>query len=374
MSKIVVIVVIILVVFVIASVTVGFIFSNQLLDPNHKRDFSLEVLNVSADSVTLPRTHDTEQRGIFGIGWNDGQDAAIVGDVTSETNDTVTRHIQQMTAPLFDHVMVEFRREVFLNNALRDTLGLRINTIQIPGPPGSLPALYVPGTLDTWAILVHGLNDQLDSGLRFFQPLAKLGMPILEASYRNDLNAPSSPDGLLHLGDSEWHDVDTAVQYALQHGAHHLVLYGWSMGGAIAEEFMRHSHYASSVQALVLDAPVLDWRSTLKLQAENRHLPDVFASLVELIATRRTGINFDNLDQLHQDQGNTPILLFHGTADETTPISVSETFAKEHADIVTFHPVNGADHVQSWNTNPQLYETQVSAFLTSALHLQSQQQ
>ncbi len=148
------------------------------------------------------------------------------------------------------------------------------------------------------------------------------------------------------------------------------MIYGWSMGGAITEEFMRHSQYASSVQALVLDAPVLDWRSTLNAQTEKRHLPDVFANLVEFVATLRTGINFGNLDQLNQDQGHTPILLFHGTDDETTPISVSETFAKEHSDIVTFHLVNGTDHVQSWNTNPQLYESQVSAFLTSTLHLQ----
>ncbi len=217
MRKIVLFVFVVLVVLVIALGTVGFIFSNQLLDPRHGRDFSLEVTNVSAHSVTLPRTHETEQRGIFGIGWNGGQDAAIVGNVTSETQNTVTRQLQQTTAPLTDHTKVEFRREVFLNNALRNTLGLTINTIEISGPLGQLPALSVPGKLDTWAILVHGLNDQLDAGLRFFQPLAKLGIPILEASYRNDLSAPPSPDGLLHLGDSEWHDVNATVQYAMQH-------------------------------------------------------------------------------------------------------------------------------------------------------------
>ncbi len=363
-------IILIVLVLAIALGTVGFIFSNQLLVPSHEPDFTLEVTNVSTYSLTLPRTHDTEQRGTFGIDWNGGRDAAIIGDVTSETQSTVTRQLQQTTAPLANRTKVEFRREVFLNTALRNSLGLKINTIQIPGPLGQLPALYVPGKLDTWAVLVHGLNDQLDSGLRFFQPLAKIGMPILEASYRNDLNAPSSPDGLLHLGESEWHDVDAAAQYALQHGAHHLVIYGWSMGGAIAEEFMHHSHHANSVQALVLDAPVLDWRSTLNVQAEKRHLPDAFASLIEFVATLRTGINFDDLDQLNQDQGHVPVLLFHGTADETTPISVSKTFAMEHSDIVTFHSVNGADHVQSWNTNPQLYSSQVSTFLTSTLHLQ----
>jgi uncharacterized protein len=366
---ILVVVLVVLLVLVVALGYAGYIFSNQLLLPNHDRDFTVEVTDVTAHSVTLSRTHDTEQRGMFGIGWHGGQDAAIVGDVISEARHTVTRQLQQTTAPLLDHTMVEFRREVFLNTTLRSTLGLTIDTIQIPGPLGSLPALSVPGKLDTWAILVHGLNEQLDSGLRFLPPLAKLGMPILVASYRNDLGAPSSPDGLAHLGDSEWHDVDAVVQYAMQHGARHLVLYGWSMGGSIVEEFMRHSRYASNVRALVLDAPVLDWRTTLNLQAEHRNLPDAFTSVVELVAMLRTGMSFDNLDQLNQDQGQTPILLFQGTADESTPISVSEKFASEHPKIVTFHPVNGADHLQSWNTNPQLYEAQVSAFLASTLHL-----
>ena len=202
MRKVILIILVVIVVLVIALGISGFIFSNQLLVPRHGRDFTLEVTNVSVHSVTLPRTHKTEQRGIFGIGWNGGKDAAIVGDITSETQETVTRQLQLTTAPLADHTMVEFRREVFLNVALRNTLNLPISTLQIPSPLGPLPALFVPGKLDTWAILVHGFNDQLDSGLRFFPALAKLGIPILEASYRNDLNAPPSPDGLLHLGDS----------------------------------------------------------------------------------------------------------------------------------------------------------------------------
>lgn len=351
---------------VIATGVASFIFSNVLLVPNPMvTSFTLEATNVSARSMTLPRTQDTEQHGTFGITWVGGQ-SAIVGDITSENQNTVTRMIIQTTAPLTNHTMVSFGRDVFLGK-LTDTLGLTINNIQLAGPLGQLPAWYVPGKLDTWAILIHGQNETLTSGLRFFPPLAKLGIPIIETTYRNDVGAPRSPDGLDHLGDSEWQDIQASAKYAMDHGAQHLVIYGWSMGGAIAEEFMHQSSYASSVQAIILDAPVLDWRTTLNLQAEERHLPDAFTKVVEFVSTLRTGINFDRLDQLDQAQSKTPILLFHGTSDTSTPVSASDAFAKAHPDIVTYDRVAGAEHVDAWNNNPQKYDDRLSTFLTRVL-------
>lgn len=351
---------------VIACGGIGYYFANVLLLPTHTVFYDLEATNVSAQMVTLPHTHDTEQPGTFGIAWSNG--AAIVGKILSENQDTVTRQFLQTTSPLASHTMVFWNREVYLNS-LRDILGLQISTVQVTTPLGQMPAWYVPGKLDTWGILVHGRGDTPDSSLRFIQPLKKLGLPVLAISYRNDSSAPASPDGYYHLGDTEWQDVEAGVKYALDHGAHHLVLYGWSMGGAIVEAFEHRSQYAGRIQALILDAPVLDWRATLNFQAASRYLPDVVANTAEYFATQRAGVNFDTLDQLKQSQSQTPILLFHGTNDTTTPISISDTFAREHADIVTYDRVDSADHVQSWNLDPRWYDSQVASYLIRVLHL-----
>ncbi|GAC1373828.1 MAG: hypothetical protein NVS2B12_19560 [Ktedonobacteraceae bacterium] len=345
---------------------IGFYYANVLLTPvRQPAPYDLEATNVSARALTVPLNQDTRQPGTFGITWASGE--AIVGAIISRDANTVTRQLLQTTAPLSSHTRVAWNKRVY-ENRLRDTLGLKISTVQVPDPLGAMPAWYVPGKLATWVILVHGRSDTLYDGLRFFQPLAQLGLPILDISYRNDKGAPAGQDGLYHLGDSEWQDLEASVKYARAQGAQHLILYGWSMGGSIIEEFQHHSHYTSSVQALILDAPVLDWHATLILQARNRQLPAIIANSAEFFATLRAGINFAALDQLNQAQGQTPILLFHGIDDTTTPITVSDAFNRLHPGLVTYYRVQGAEHVQSWNHDPKLYDEELKAFLAHMLH------
>jgi alpha-beta hydrolase superfamily lysophospholipase len=173
---------------------------------------------------------------------------------------------------------------------------------------------------------------------------------------------------LYHLGDTEWQDVEAGVRYALAHGAQDVILFGWSMGGCLVKTFLRHSPYARHVRAIVLDAPILDWETVLIASMREYHAPVWFAKLVQWLVAHRLGLDFATLNSIRQPPRRIiPTLLFHGTADTLVPVQSSDLFVQAHPDLVTYYRVNGADHVQSWNVGPQVYEERLKTFLTQVI-------
>ena len=70
----------------------------------------------------------------------------------------------------------------------------------------------------------------------------------------------------------------------------------------MVEDFIHLSSLAHVVQAMMLDSPVLNWRATLTYQAQKRSVPTFLAIPSEWVSSIRTGINFDDLDQINQPQ------------------------------------------------------------------------
>ena len=58
-----------------------------------------------------------------------------------------------------------------------------------------------------------------------------------------------------------------------------------------------------------------------------------------------------------------PTLVFHGTSDQTIPISVSRRLAARVPDVVELVETPAAGHVMSWNADPERYERYLGNFL-----------
>jgi len=350
---------------VVAGAAVSWYFASKVLVPDHSnwpQDVTVE--GISPGRIVVARSEWTQRPGVYGLDWQAGH--AILGEVLHSDAGTVTRRLSAVSGYLVAGMRVAVDAEVYAGNP-RQALGLAYSDVLVPDELGGMPAWLIPARTrtDTWAIVVHGINDDPEAGLRIAPTLHREGLPALLITYREDLGAPKSPDGLHHMGLTEWRDLRAAARYALSHGARRLVLVGYSMGGAIVAQFMEHSPLAGRVAGLVLDAPALDWQAILSFNAGEMGLPSFAADPVEWAIDARIDPDWSDLDALkHPGDFHLPILLFHGTEDKLVPITTSDQFAKELSGWVSYYRVPKAGHTEAWNVDPGLYEQRLTTFLS----------
>ena len=224
--------------------------------------------------------------------------------------------------------------------------------VQYNSDVGAMDAAYIPGAGSTWAILIHGKGAEVRETSRILLSLGNL--PTLAINYRNDPGQPADPSDYYRYGATEWRDVEGAVTYALEHGAEDVILVGLSTGAALAMAYMYESDSADRVVAMVFDAPNIDFGRTVDYGASQRTLPLVgvqvpqsLATVAKLIGSVRYDVSWAELDYIDDaEQLDVPILVYHGTADLTVPVDVSERLAAERPDLVTLQVFDGAAHVQ----------------------------
>jgi hypothetical protein len=141
--------------------------------------FNILVTAIDTQTITLQRTPQTARSGVFGIQGTQGQ--AIVGPLLSLDTKTVTRQLIESRGTLSPRTKVAWNTTVYAGE-LRDHLKLVINEVSIPGSLGEMPAWFVPGILNTWAILVHGSTGTRQQGLRNTVQIRRMGRQRLEST------------------------------------------------------------------------------------------------------------------------------------------------------------------------------------------------
>ncbi|MET7285239.1 alpha/beta fold hydrolase [Streptomyces sp. NPDC005573] len=352
-----------------ASVAAGRLASAAALKAPAGRPLPTEPrLTVHATApgrITLTRDLASLRPGTYGLA-GDGSHA-VVGPVVPEagqTADTVVRRLERVThGSLAAGDDVWLTPNVYVGNP-GTALGLDHADIDVPGELGALPAWFVPGARDTWVIAVHGLGTTREQAMNVMRFLHERHVPVLALAYRGDLGAPAPPDGLSHLGETEWRDVDAAIRYAVRYGARRVVLLGWSTGATMALRAAEHSPVRDRIAGLVLDSPVLDWEATLRALARARHTPGPLLPLAVRAAQGRAGLTAEQITE-NTDPGllDVPTLIFHGPDDQVAPWEYSRRLAESRPDLVSLHTVPKAPHAAMWNVDPEEYEERLRRFL-----------
>ena len=357
----------------------GWFFSGQIragaLDVHAGSDqMTLRIVTAAAGSVTLEET-GVSQRPLrrdatFGLAWETGY--GQVSGRASVDGTRVTRHFVLLAgSPPTSAEPARLEREAFPDDDPAAALGGPVHEVTYASPGGRFAAWFSPGAGTTWAILLHGQRAGRAEVLRAMAVTTAAGLPSLAISYRNDAGAPQDPSHFYGFGSSEWRDLEGAVRYALHHGARHVLLAGNSMGAGIVASFLRESELQSRVSAVVFDSPMLDLGATVDHQAAQRRLPVLGVPLpgpltwtAKQLAALRYDVDWGELDYLADSTWlDVPTLVFHGTDDSTVPLASSQQLRRAHPDLVHLVAVDGAEHVASWNEDPDDYERELREFL-----------
>lgn len=341
-----------------AALATVFATARRVVTPGPRaNDTQILAVDTGAQTIELTRTPDTELPGRYGLFTTGTHGYVKLGAVLSSGTDRVRRKLltQIETGSKID-------RDAAFSGWYYTTpseLHLPWETVLIGTPAGPCPAWLFPAESSTWVIQVHGRGTTRSECLRAVPVFHSLGLPTLIVSYRNDGEAPRSRGGSYALGAAEWRDVDAAIGYALRHGAERVVLMGWSMGGAIALQAAVSSAHREDIAGLILDSPVVDWRTVLRFQAREAGLREplprlAMNALSSAVTARLSGaeqvIPFDQLDMVARAaELRAPVLILHSEDDGFVPADASHALAEARPDIVTMPEFSGARHTKLWN-------------------------
>ena len=225
----------------------------------------------------------------------------------------------------------------------------------------------LPRTTGTWFIDVHGH----DGGPRGVAALphgpARAGMPVLVPTYRNDLGAPASPDGIDHLGP----DRVAGRERPPSTGRWTTGRATWCSGAGrwaalIVLQVADRSDVKDRVRGLVLDSPGGGLaRTCCEHQGADRGLPpcgdgagdvDRRAEVRARLRPARLGVAGDASCACRRCSCT-------ATPTPSCPTGRGSGSPRPGPTWSTLHLVPNAGHTLGWNTDPAGYERVLTAWL-----------
>lgn len=357
----------------------GFVIARRLTAPVSERRYDITILGVDDSReqriIVLDRTQATASVGDYCIILENGDYVQLAPEVQDRGPQFVGRKVVGESG---EHLHVGQRVSWSgIYFATPADAALPSMDVEVPTDVGPAPAwLIAPHETSstTWAIHIHGLGSTRVGTLRGVQVAFEAGLTSLVVTHRNDGEGPRVRKGRSELGAAEVADVREAVDYAVDHGAQTVILFGWSMGGAIALQLSTEPKLGGIITGLVLESPVLDWVSTVQANCVRSGLPDwagtaalpwLRSQALALIVGLTTPVRLREFDWISRaNELTVPTLILHGAVDTSSPISVAvklHELRPDRVDLVVFH----ADHTMTWNSDQHHWRAVSLAWLAA---------
>ncbi|WP_181431151.1 S9 family peptidase [Curtobacterium sp. MCBD17_021] len=351
-----------------ASTTAGVVVARKAVHPRPKR--TVPVLQVTPTTVTVPADEQTRCPGVYRVYFGDDEHSILLGDVLTDDGDRVGRAVLDAPAVLPEQGDELLWTGYLIDDPAAVSPDAAEVTITADGSEHAAWFFPVPGST-TWAIHVHGIHSSRSAVLRGVPDTLAAGMSSLVIGYRGDAEDDRGLPAT--FGSTEWHDLDAAMRYAVDHGAGRLVLVGWSMGATIAMHAARDSALRDRVDAMVLVCPALDWFTALRWGAVKAGFPGFLGALGAVALTvpglcRLAGMRAPiPLRRMRPSPpAGVPLLLVHSVGDRDVPVDASRRFAAAAGSAATLVEVAPCPHGSELNRDPVLFHGSVRRFLHGA--------
>jgi uncharacterized protein len=359
----------------IAAAVASVVVARRVVEVPRRRDEDIRILSHTIDTITLSLTDDTRTPGRYGLFFHQGAGHLRIGEIRELDDASVTRALVAVDYGDLDSA-TRARFSGWFHLSPRE-LGVSVEDVAVDSPLGPAPAWLVPaeGPTDRWVVQVHGRGVTRAETIRAVPVFRAAGYTSLLISYRNDGVAPDSEDRRYALGGTEWRDVEAAIDFAVERGARSIVLMGWSMGGATSLQAAFLSRHRDIIRGIVLDSPVVDWRSVLHFQASAMSVPfAIRSSVLRLIGSEWGGtftgqaqpIDLDALDLVTRAEELTaPTLILHSIDDGYVPSDASRALSLLRPDIVRYEEFTVARHAKLWNYDEERWNGAISGWLAA---------
>lgn len=231
--------------------------------------------------------------------------------------------------------------------------GLReVERVSFSAPNGpDLDGWWVPATatpsLGT-VVYCHGNSDNLTLHTRYIAWLPARGFNVFVFDYRGYGRSGGSPSREGTVADAR-----AALDFALARDPERTLVFGHSLGGAIA---LVAAAARPAVRAVVAEATFPSYRAIASARA------GILAPLVPLFVAAGS----DPIDAL-PELASRPLLVVHGTDDRIVPFALGQQLFAQATGPKQFHRAEGCGHATPWLHQGTHFEDVVTGFFARAL-------